>query len=843
MTLKKILYSILCGFFLVDIIVANDLSTNDRVGWWNFNDTTNVVSSLSGYGIPLELVGTQQVAAGPVEGDFAAKIGAGSYYKLRHQILPNGGGNLVNEYSVQIDFKIESLDVWHCMYQTTVANNNDGDCFINTNGYIGVAATGYSTYAVKADEWYRLIVSVKNGTQYKYYLDGQLLTNGTVQAVDGRFALDSLLLMFADENGEDNSIIVSEIGIWDRALSGQEISNLDGFGHKIPTAPGTQLILVPYLQEPFPNSVYVCWHDTLATTTSVEYGTTESLGQVTTGTSEIIADDYRWNSVKLTDLLPNTEYFYKAISGSGESKIYNFKTLPDSSFKGKLRFLLLSDTHNSDTTMPVKVLTAAKKKIQELYGPNLQDDINVVLHSGDLVMSGSIISQYTDQYFAVMSDISPYVPFMTVTGNHEAENQSYYKYMHYDDVAPFVTYAERFWSFKVANTLIMGLNSNAVTSVGILQTLWLNQILPQAQADSTIDFIFVMSHHFSVTELWGEGITFDGGPKYITNQVYPLFKKYSKVVQHSYGHTHGYERGTIESEDADSYGDFRIICGGGGGGSMDRWGLYVNNDYPSIQITLDDYCFQIIEVDVENKIYESTMYSLGNADKPRDIEVRDHWYRKFNQPAPQTPVTYHPIVDSNKVTFNTSEISGDSLMTVKIQVAEDENFINAVIDTMIDWKDIYGVDENFDPVDLNKDIDLTKLSFESSNFISGSLYYYRVKYRDHNLKWSGWSNVTSFNNVTDVDDNNILLEYALKQNYPNPFNPVTNINFSVAAAGQYVLKVYNVLGQEIKTLMQDFLQPGSYNISFDGSDLASGVYLYQLSGSNKIFTKKMILMK
>ena len=843
MILKKILYSLFCGFLLVDIVIANDLSTNDRVGWWNFNDTTNVIAPVSGFGLPLELVGTQQVESGPFEGDFAARIGVGSYYKLKHQILPNGGGNLVNEYSIQIDFKIESLGIWHCMYQTTLANNNDGDCFINTSGYIGVGATGYSSYAVKANEWYRLVVSVKNGTQYKYYLDGQLLNNGTVQAIDGRFALDSLLLMFADEDGEDNNIIVSEIGIWDRALSAQEIANLAGFDHKIPTAPGTQLILVPYLQEPLPNSIYVCWHDTLASTTSVEYGATESLGEIVTGTSEIIADAYRWHSVKLTNLQPNTEYFYKAISGSGESKVYSFKTLPDDSFKGKLRFLLLSDTHNSDTTMPVKVITAAKKKIQELYGPNLQDDINVVLHSGDLVVSGSTISQYTDQYFAVMANVSPYVPFMTITGNHEGENQNYYKYMHYDDVTPYVTAGERFWSFKVANTLIIGLNSNAVTSFGALQTYWLNQILSQAQADTTIDFIFVMSHHFSITELWGEGITYDGGPDYVTNQVYQLLKKYSKVVQHSYGHTHGYERGTVESEDPDSFGDFRIICGGGGGGATDRWGAFVNNDYPNIQITLDNYFFQIIEVDIENKIYESTMYSLGNSDKPRTTEVMDHWYRKINQPGPQAPVTYNPVIDSNKITFNTSEINGDSLMTVKIQVADDENFTNTVIDTMIDWKDIYGVDESFNPIDLNKSIDLTKLSFESSYLNSGNLYYYRVKYRDHNLKWSEWSNVTSFHNVTFVNENSIPLEYVLQQNYPNPFNPITNISFSVAEAGQYVLKVYNVLGQEIKTLMQDFLQPGNYNFNFNGSDLSSGVYLYQLSGNNKIFTKKMILIK
>ena len=211
------------------IFILNSISltqVSQRTGWWNFNDTTNIVTPVNGYGLPLQLVGTHQVTEGPASGDFAVKIGVGSHYKMKHQITANGGGTKVNEYSIQVDFKVASISVWHCFYQTTIANNNDGDCFINTSGNIGVGVTGYSTYNVRPNEWYRFVVSVKNGTQYKYYLDGNLINNGTSQAVDGRFALDSLLLMFADEDGEDNEIVVSEIGIWDKALTGVEVQNL-----------------------------------------------------------------------------------------------------------------------------------------------------------------------------------------------------------------------------------------------------------------------------------------------------------------------------------------------------------------------------------------------------------------------------------------------------------------------------------------------------------------------------------------------------------------------------------------------------------------------------------------
>lgn len=819
--------------------------TVDRVGWWNFNDTTNIVAPVLGYGLPLQLVGTHQTVQGFSASDRAIKIGVGSYYKMKHQILPNAGGAKVNEYSLQIDFKTEDISVWHCFFQTNMQNTDDGDCFINTSGYIGVAATGYSAYAVRPNEWYRMIISVKNGTQYKYYLDGQLMNNASVQATDSRFSLDSLLLMFADENDEDNNIFVSEIGIWDRALSSVEVQNLGGFGHLLPTTAGTQLMLVPYLQTPSTNSIYVCWHDTLSNLTSVEYGNTSALGQVTIGTNEIISSEYRWHTVKLTGLQPNTEYFYKAVSGSGSSLVYNFRTLPDSNYTGKIRFLLYSDTHNNDTTMAVKVIKQSKLIAQQLYGNDIHNHINLILHSGDLVVSGSTITQWTDQYFAPLSNLSPYLPTMTVAGNHEIEHQNYYKYMKYDDVNGLPAANERFWSLKIANTVFIGLNSNAISSYGTLQKVWLDSYLNTVENDPSVDFVFVMSHHFSITELWGEGITYDGGPGYITNQIYPILKKYSKVVQHSYGHTHGYERGTFETVDADARGDFRIVCGGCSGGATDRWGAFVNQDFQAIHLTYDHYGYQLIEIDVANKTYESKMFSLGNTNLIRDNEMMDTWYRKANQQAPSTPVANAPTVESTKITFNTSDYSGDdSLMTVRIQVSLNQNFGSTVIDTMVHWKNVYGVDGAFNPIDLNAGLDLTELKFNTSRLVSGNQYHYRVKYRDHNTKWSNWSNVVTFNNVVSVEETSLPFEFKLDQNYENPFNPSTTIAYTLPADGYTTLKVYNAIGELVSELINENQTAGRHQLNFNANTLPSGIYFAELrTDDDSVQRIKMILLK
>jgi glycosidase len=85
--------------------------------------------------------------------------------------------------------------------------------------------------------------------------------------------------------------------------------------------------------------------------------------------------------------------------------------------------------------------------------------------------------------------------------------------------------------------------------------------------------------------------------------------------------------------------------------------------------------------------------------------------------------------------------------------------------------------------------------------------------------------------------------FTLEQNYPNPFNPTTNIRFTIQSAVFTSLKVYDILGREIKTLVSERKSPGTYDVNFDGSNLASGMYLYRFQAGSFISTKRMVLMK
>ncbi len=123
-------------------------------------------------------------------------------------------------------------------------------------------------------------------------------------------------------------------------------------------------------------------------------------------------------------------------------------------------------------------------------------------------------------------------------------------------------------------------------------------------------------------------------------------------------------------------------------------------------------------------------------------------------------------------------------------------------------------------------------------------------YTDYPGTFLGWG--LRFNNFTNYDSISIMNyvpdNYSLFQNYPNPFNPVTKIKFQIPSdvrsqKSKVKIIIYDVLGKEILTLVNGELQPGSYEVTFDGSNYASGIYFYQLRSGDYINTRKMILLK
>ncbi|MBK7230427.1 MAG: T9SS type A sorting domain-containing protein [Ignavibacteriales bacterium] len=104
------------------------------------------------------------------------------------------------------------------------------------------------------------------------------------------------------------------------------------------------------------------------------------------------------------------------------------------------------------------------------------------------------------------------------------------------------------------------------------------------------------------------------------------------------------------------------------------------------------------------------------------------------------------------------------------------------------------------------------------------------------------SNFTDIPTVVE-DQSEIVKEFKLSQNYPNPFNPSTKINWQSPVSGHQTLKIYDVLGNEVVTLVNEYRNAGSYETDFNASSLSSGIYFYRLSLGSFIQTKKMLLIK
>jgi hypothetical protein len=132
--------------------------------------------------------------------------------------------------------------------------------------------------------------------------------------------------------------------------------------------------------------------------------------------------------------------------------------------------------------------------------------------------------------------------------------------------------------------------------------------------------------------------------------------------------------------------------------------------------------------------------------------------------------------------------------------------------------------------------------FPTPEFTSGDLIYTATFTTTDGLKMGDpyWftGTQTGVKTITNVPHT-----YSLSQNYPNPFNPSTVINFSLEKPSNVTLSIYNVLGQKVASVVNSFMQAGSYTYQFDASKLASGVYIYRIEAGTFVSAKKMILMK
>ncbi len=156
---------------------------------------------------------------------------------------------------------------------------------------------------------------------------------------------------------------------------------------------------------------------------------------------------------------------------------------------------------------------------------------------------------------------------------------------------------------------------------------------------------------------------------------------------------------------------------------------------------------------------------------------------------------------------------------------------------------------NGEPLYDGSQLTWVKEVIDLSDFIGEQITFRFLMKSDGSVTEDGWHfddfNVITYQSVpVSADDYPaVVAEFSLEQNYPNPFNPSTIIQYSIAEKQNVILKVYDVLGNEISTLVNKELPAGEYEVMFDASNLPSGVYIYTIRAGNYFNSKKMMLIK
>lgn len=202
---------------------------------------------------------------------------------------------------------------------------------------------------------------------------------------------------------------------------------------------------------------------------------------------------------------------------------------------------------------------------------------------------------------------------------------------------------------------------------------------------------------------------------------------------------------------------------------------------------------------------------------------------RFDSVIPIELISFNAVLRNNSIQLNWSTASESNNRGFEIQKSSivDETSHNLSEENQI-WETVGFINGK------GTSTEQQNYTFVDENLKPGK-YSYRLKQIDFNGKFS-------FSNIVEVSVE-LPLQFLLDQNYPNPFNPSTKIIWQSPVAGHQTLKVYDVLGNEVATLVDEYKEPGKYKIEFDASNLPSGVYIYRLQTDAFTNTKKMILLK
>ncbi|MFA6059909.1 MAG: fibronectin type III domain-containing protein [Taibaiella sp.] len=507
----------------------------------------------------------------------------------------------------------------------------------------------------------------------------------------------------------------------------------------------------PYLQALTSGSIAVNWKTSAAATPMVRYGLSPStLGSSITGSTQVLSDvgynnNYFYHTVRLTALNPSTKYYYRVISGNDSSNVLSFHTLPTPgtlpNAAGRMRFLILGDNQIKAQPRYDSLMIAAKRKMEELYGPNFNDSVSFILNLGDQVDVGTL-DHYEHVHLKKSRYLSGVLPIYTAVGNHETygtlQMQAYYNHFLLDSINYKGIYSgtEDYYAFQAGNLVIAYTNTENTNNN---QLNWIKKVIDTATADPSVKWIITIGHRPYQAEQYVGDIS-----GWIRNTVVPYAMQSPKLFMHVGAHHHLYARGQMK--DAPVY---NIISGGT---AWDQyWGMATEQNFDDVQKTISQWAYQLVDLDMVNDRIDVTTYSIGSIYGTRNNMVIDSFHRQLNIASPATPDITNVFTDSLQlpVLITASpfqSVSGQMLNSTEFQVALDRNFQVTEKSSYRHYQDLFGVVAGSTPdttADQNLNLNINEFTLPSGSIANG-WHYVRVRQRDQNLTWSAWSATDSF---------------------------------------------------------------------------------------------------
>lgn len=521
-----------------------------------------------------------------------------------------------------------------------------------------------------------------------------------------------------------------------------------------------EFVVDPYLQNANPNSIIIMWETDSNADTRVEWGTSTFLGNNTSGTAFYNNGNSQIHTVMLDGLVPGTRYYYRAVTSSLSSEIYDFITPADPTSESSLKIIVMSDIQkdwNNWDKYDEIIHEGILDYLTDEYSDDLPEELQMVLIAGDLVDTGSNYSHWTGHFFSPSAPLFAHVPLYPVLGNHEANTNYYFKYFNLPENGS-AGYEEHWWFTDNSNVRVIGLDSNWDFQLDV-QLNWLEDVLADACYNLQIDFVFAQLHHPYHSELWIDGNTDYTGE--VINLMEVFTDECGKPSIHFFGHTHGYSRG--QSQDHEHL----MVNVATAGGAIDYWGEWAQTDYSEFTVTQDEWGFVLVEVNAgDDPDFTLKRISRGNRDTFRDNEIRDEVHIKLHNELPEKPEAIYPVgnnIEGDSILLEASEFidsDGDDPSAAQWRLNKNcEDEPELLFDEFINTENWYFYE------DTQESVELSLLAIQPLD--GSTAYCWQVRFRDSSLGWSPWSDTTHFQTIESQFTANLLLNAGAENGTDN----------------------------------------------------------------------------